>query len=320
MTLRSADRVRDTTTTTGTGTLTVSGTAPIGYRAYSAIPSIATNDTFLALISHQTANEWEVTLCTYNSATAIARTTVLSSSNAGALVNFSAGTKDVVLVQTAERMVLVNDLMVPLIAGGDAASSVLTLQSTFGAGSSDAISFKTGSQVERMRISTNGDTNIASTTSSTTPTTGALTVAGGVGVGENLGVGGNIGVAGTTYSGGQLTVNVISSTKPQILARNNGGYAYTLTNGTNAVIFPASGSGSFFLVFASEASNSGNMSLWLCSFAGGIATSISLGGNWVASTTTPAAGKFSLAWNGTTFAIYNNFGSTLSFQTFVLAM
>jgi hypothetical protein len=163
MTLRSADRVRDTTTTTGTGTLTVSGTAPIGYRAYSAIPGIAANDKFLALISHQTANEWEVSLCTYNSATAIARTTVLSSSNAGALVNFSAGTKDVVLVQTSEREVLLNDITVPLVCGGDAISSTLTLQSTSGAGTTDTILFKTGSQLEAMRIDTAGRVTIGGT-------------------------------------------------------------------------------------------------------------------------------------------------------------
>jgi hypothetical protein len=156
MTLRTADRVRDTTTTTGTGTLTISGTPPIGHIAYSAIPSIAAADTFLALIAHRTLGEWEVSLCTYNSATAIARTTVLSSSNAGALVNFSAGTKDVVLVQTSEREVLINDIQVPLVCGGDGAASTLTLQSTSGAGTTDAILFKTGSQVERMRIDTNG--------------------------------------------------------------------------------------------------------------------------------------------------------------------
>jgi hypothetical protein len=157
MTLRSADRVRDTTTTTGTGSLTISGTAPIGYRAFSAIPSIAAADTFLAMTAHQTLNEWEVGLYSYTNATTLARPTILSSSNAGAAVNFSAGTKDVVLVQAAGRQVLTTDQQVPLINGGDAAASVLTLQSTSGVGTTDAISLKTGSQLERMRIDSKGN-------------------------------------------------------------------------------------------------------------------------------------------------------------------
>jgi hypothetical protein len=157
MTLRSADRVRDTSTTTGTGSLTISGTAPIGYRAFSAIPSIAAADTFLAMTAHQSLNEWEVGLYTYTNATTLARTTILSSSNAGAAVNFSAGTKDVVLVQAAGRQVLTTDQQVPLINGGDAAASVLTLQSTSAAGTTDAISLKTGSQLERMRIDSKGN-------------------------------------------------------------------------------------------------------------------------------------------------------------------
>lgn len=88
-----ADRVRDTTTTTGTGALTVSGTAPTGYRTFSAVCS--TSDTLWYAIQHQTAAEWEVGLGTYSSANTITRTTVLSSSNAGSAVSFSAGTKDI---------------------------------------------------------------------------------------------------------------------------------------------------------------------------------------------------------------------------------
>lgn len=106
MTLRTANRVRDTTTTTGTGTLTVTGSAPVGYIPFTSIPSIATNDTYLILIAHQTLNEWEICLGTHASSTTISRGTPEASSNAGASVNFSAGTKDVVLVQTAGRTVV----------------------------------------------------------------------------------------------------------------------------------------------------------------------------------------------------------------------
>jgi hypothetical protein len=98
-----ADRVKDTTTTTGTGALTVSGTAPTGFRTFSAV--CATSDTFYYAVQHQTANEWEVGLGTYSGTNEITRTTVLASSNAGAAVNFSAGTKDVFVTLAADKTV-----------------------------------------------------------------------------------------------------------------------------------------------------------------------------------------------------------------------
>jgi len=92
MAFRSNDRVKETSTTTGTGNLTLAG-AVSGFQAFSVF---ANNDTFFYAVVHQTAAEWEVGIGTYVSATpALARTTVLESSNADALVSFSAGTKDV---------------------------------------------------------------------------------------------------------------------------------------------------------------------------------------------------------------------------------
>ena len=96
-----ADRVRDTSTTAGSGSFSVSGTAPTGYRTFSAVLSV--NDTFYYSIQHQTLNEWEVGLGTYSSANTFARTTIYSSSNAGSTVTFSAGTKDVFITMAASR-------------------------------------------------------------------------------------------------------------------------------------------------------------------------------------------------------------------------
>jgi hypothetical protein len=98
-----ADRVRDTTTSTGTGALTVSGSAPSGYNTFSNVAS--TSDTFYYAIQHQAASEWEVGLGTYSSANTISRTTVYSSSNSGSAVNFSAGTKDIFITLPASRTV-----------------------------------------------------------------------------------------------------------------------------------------------------------------------------------------------------------------------
>ena len=90
-----ADRVRDTSSTTGTGAFTVTGTAPTGYRTFSTV--CAVSDTLDYFIQHRTADEWEVGLATYSASNQLTRTTVLSSSNAGSAVSFSSGTKDVVL-------------------------------------------------------------------------------------------------------------------------------------------------------------------------------------------------------------------------------
>lgn len=94
-----ADRVKETTTTTGTGTLTLLG-ASTGFQSFSAIGN--TNTTYYT-IAAQTGTEWEVGIGTYStSGTTLARTTVISSSNAGSLVNFTAGTKDVFVTYPAE--------------------------------------------------------------------------------------------------------------------------------------------------------------------------------------------------------------------------
>ena len=98
------DRVKDTTTTTGTGTVTLSGTAPIGYVSFlSAIGN--GNNTYYTITA---GSEWEVGLGTLSSNTLLSRDTVLASSNAGSLVNFSAGTKDVFVTYPAGRSVFLN--------------------------------------------------------------------------------------------------------------------------------------------------------------------------------------------------------------------
>jgi len=86
------DRVNETSTTTGTGTFTLAG-AVTGFQSFSAIGN--GNTTYYAIVL-QGGSEWEVGIGTYTSSgTTLSRTTVLSSSNSGSLVNFSAGTKNV---------------------------------------------------------------------------------------------------------------------------------------------------------------------------------------------------------------------------------
>lgn len=101
------DRVRETTTTTGTGTVTLLG-AVTGYQSFSAIGNA--NTTYYA-ISGQGGAEWETGLGTYTlSGTTLSRDTVYSSSNGGTLVTFSAGTKDVYCVQPSSRTIILDSL------------------------------------------------------------------------------------------------------------------------------------------------------------------------------------------------------------------
>lgn len=97
-----ADRVKETTTTTGTGTVTLAGAAT-GYRTFQSV--FAVNDTVYYCIQVAGGADWEVGIGRLASTTTLARENILSSSNAGALVNFSAGTKDVFVTQPARDFV-----------------------------------------------------------------------------------------------------------------------------------------------------------------------------------------------------------------------
>ena len=101
------DRVKETTTTTGTGTVTLLGAAT-GFQSFAAVGD--TNTTYYT-IAAQTGTEWEVGIGTYaTSGTTLARTTVLSNSSATqpSALNFSAGTKDVFVTYPAELAVFAN--------------------------------------------------------------------------------------------------------------------------------------------------------------------------------------------------------------------
>lgn len=97
-----ADRVKETTTTAGTGTITLAGAAT-GFQSFSVIGNA--NQTYYT-IAGQGTSEWEVGIGTYTaSGTTLSRDSVLSSSDSGNLVDFAAGTKDVFVVYPSERAV-----------------------------------------------------------------------------------------------------------------------------------------------------------------------------------------------------------------------
>jgi len=93
------DRVQETSTTTGTGTLTLAG-ALTGFQTFSSAIG-NTNTTYYAIVNDA---QFEVGIGTV-SAGALSRDTVLESSNGGSLVNFSAGIKTVFCTYPAEKSV-----------------------------------------------------------------------------------------------------------------------------------------------------------------------------------------------------------------------
>lgn len=98
------DRVKETTTSTGTGTVNLAG-AETGFETFVAGVG-NTNTTYYAIV-HQSAAEFEVGLGTVSDSSpdTLSRTTILSSSNSDSAVNFSAGTKDVFCTLPASKAV-----------------------------------------------------------------------------------------------------------------------------------------------------------------------------------------------------------------------
>lgn len=90
------DRVRETSTTTGTGNFTLLG-AVTGFQPFSVIGGA--NDFYYTIAM---GAEWEVGIGIWNTSNQLERTTILASSNSNARVNFSAGTKDVFATFPAE--------------------------------------------------------------------------------------------------------------------------------------------------------------------------------------------------------------------------
>jgi hypothetical protein len=99
------DRVKETSTTAGTGTLTLAG-AVTGFQSFSAVGN--GNTTYYAIVDNATG-AWEVGIGTYTSSgTTLSRDTVLSSSNGGSLVSFAANPKDVFVTYPSEQGVWTN--------------------------------------------------------------------------------------------------------------------------------------------------------------------------------------------------------------------
>ena len=111
------NRVRELTSTTGTGAVTLGG-AVGGFQTFAA--GIGNDNTTYYAISINSESEWEVGLGTLNAdSSTLTRTSVLESSNGDAAVDFSAGSKEVFCTLPAEKAVYLDadGASVPALGG-----------------------------------------------------------------------------------------------------------------------------------------------------------------------------------------------------------
>ena len=117
------DRVKETTATTGTGTITLAG-AVTHFEAFSAIGN--TNTTYYCIVHENTSyDEWEVGYGVYTSSGTTLTRTAVTSSNGDALVSFTAGTKSVFCTLPAEKGVI-KDTSGNLVYGDGTATGFMT--------------------------------------------------------------------------------------------------------------------------------------------------------------------------------------------------
>ena len=167
MALVVADRVQETTTTTGTGTYTLAG-AKDGFQSFAAVGN--SNTTYYACTD---GTDYEVGIGTYTaSGTTLARTTIIESSNSDAAVNWGAGEKDIFVTLPASKAVVLD-------ASGNATFS----------GTISATGQISGGSLDIDNIGINGGTITAQA--------GSMTLSGNVDVSNGLDVTGNITVSGT---------------------------------------------------------------------------------------------------------------------------
>ena len=150
MSLALADRVRQTTTSTGTGTITLDGSV-IGFQSFAVIGN--GNTTYYTISG---GAQWEVGIGTYSSGT-LARTTVISSST-GSKLDLAAGTKDVFVTLPASVAVTIGTdvtftkVTAPTVqatnsAGLSLKNSAGTTQLSMGAGGGDNLTLSVSTNI-----------------------------------------------------------------------------------------------------------------------------------------------------------------------------
>ena len=212
------DRVKETSTTTGTGTLNLSG-AVSGFQTFVA--GVGDGNTTYYAIVNRDADEWETGIGTVTDASTdtLARTTVIASSNSDSAVTFSSGTKDVFTTLPASKAVYEDgssDVTLPndLILGSDSAvlkfgaDSDTTLTHTDGTGltlnSTNKLLFRDSALY--INSSTDGQLDIVADTevqiaATTIDINGAVALNGAITGATNITLSGELDAATGDFSG-----------------------------------------------------------------------------------------------------------------------
>lgn len=133
MALVLADRVKETTTSIGTGAVTLAG-AVSGFQSFAVVGNA--NTTYYTIVL---GSQWEVGIGTYTaSGTTLSRDTVLESSNANALVPFAAGIKDVFVTYPADKAISDGYGTLPVANGGTGATNATDARTNLVAAKSGA--------------------------------------------------------------------------------------------------------------------------------------------------------------------------------------
>ena len=205
------DRVQETTTTTGTGPVSLGG-AVSNFITFGSVMANA-DTTYYAIIS---GTDWEVGLGTYaTSGNTLTRTTVYASSNAGSAVNFSAGTKYVYLDAAADRILIKdanNTIASPTFSGTLAGTPMVSTSSSL---ASQIVTVNLGTFLNTILLPTNG----ASGTGSVATVTWATALAVAPAIGSNVIV---TGMLPAGYNG-TYTVTASTTTSASFTSSQTGG-------------------------------------------------------------------------------------------------
>lgn len=233
MALVLADRVKETCTSPGTGTVTLLG-ASTGYQSFSVVGN---GNTTYYVIADQSGSNWEVGIGTYTSSgTTLSRDTILSSSNGGSATNFSSGTQDVFVSYPSERGVWVSGTSVVLSNSATIANNQLANSTISGVSLGSNLGTLTlGSYL--TGTSYNGSTGVTATVDATSTNTASKVVArdasgnfaagtitasltGTASSATNLSAGGSYTVVYQSSSG--TTAYLTNGTTGQVLTANTG--------------------------------------------------------------------------------------------------
>ena len=184
MALIQADRVKETSSTTGTGNFTLAG-ATTGFRRFN--DSVGSANTCYYVITDNT--DYEIGLGTLSNSATLARTTVITSSNSNSAVDWGAGTKDVFTTYPGTKAVIQD-------ANGEV--SLGSALGVFGAVSVGGTLAVTG-DTDVANLSASGTFDVAGETNLATATiTGNVSANGTLDVSGNGSVGGTFVVTGDT--------------------------------------------------------------------------------------------------------------------------